>query len=108
MENNKKKLLVPKLSLWVRVVVGAYLLYTAYGLAGGLSNQSEKNLIIFGAFTIAFAVIGVFLVINGGIHLYKGEFVGGKADTEETETTVTEADLPGDEVTKDDDTKKDE
>ena len=58
--------------LIVRVLVGGYLLYTAWNLREGLTEQ--PLLIIAMA---AFAVIGAVLAAHAGWKLYKGEYEGG-------------------------------
>ncbi len=83
--NNKKKNYLPKLSLYIRVAVGAFLIYEAYGISGGISKYTGKDFYVLGTFVILFAIIGVFFIISGGLHLLKGEYEGGKADNNETD-----------------------
>ena len=71
----KESKLYTQLYLYIRLLAGGYLLYTAWKIREGLSEQ--PLLLIAMA---AFAVIGIALAAHAGWKLYRGEYEGGKAD----------------------------
>lgn len=90
-DNEKKKIptkqLPTKLTLTIRLLVGAYLLYTAYGLFPGATSPTEENHLFLAVFMIVFAVIGVLLLVVPGRALLQGRYVGGELDAGEEETS---------------------
>lgn len=76
-ENNTNKYLPTKISLTVRILVGVYLLYTAYSLTGAIGTHTGGELLFFIFFTAAFAVIGAALILLSGRALIKGKYAGG-------------------------------
>lgn len=88
--------LVNKMSLIFRIVVGGYLLYTAYSLVPAIQNDTSNQKIFFALFTVLFIAVGGFLAIKSIQSLIYGRYIGGPADpaTQEAaeeagETTVT-------------------
>lgn len=83
-QNEKKKIptkqLPTKLTLTIRLLVGAYLLYTAYGLFPGATSDTEEGRLFLAIFMVLFAVIGVLLLVVSGGALLKGRYVGGELD----------------------------
>ena len=80
--NDTGKRLPGQSSLMIRILVGGYLLYLSYSLLDGFINGSDMNKYMLGAFMIAFAIIGVLLIIFSGRDLYQGKYIGGKMDPE--------------------------
>lgn len=80
--NGTGKRLPGQNSLLIRIMVGAYLLYTSYSLSDSFRHGGDTNIYIFGTFTIAFAVIGVMLIFFSGRDLYRGKYIGGRMDPE--------------------------
>ena len=72
---NQEPKLYTQLYLYIRLLAGGYLLYTAWKLRDGIGEQ--PLLLIAMA---AFAVIGTALAAHAGWKLWKGEYEGGKAD----------------------------
>lgn len=90
-EKNQKietKYLPTKFMLTVRVLVGAYLLYTSYSLIDGVMNGEGRDKYFLGIFMIAFTIIGIALMIFAGRDLLRGKYVGGEMDAGEEETAV--------------------
>lgn len=87
MENRKPKVLVPKLSLFLRIFVGGYLVYTAYGLVDSIVNRQGKDKLFFLIFTVLFAAIGIFLLFFSVKNLLTGVYIGGKADLSNEESS---------------------
>lgn len=86
-DNEKKKIptkqLPTKLTLTIRLLVGVYLLYTAYGLYPGATSSVEENHLLLAFFMVFFAVIGVLLMALSGRALLQGRYVGGELDAGE-------------------------
>ena len=80
------KNLPPRFSLMIRVMVGAYLVYTSYSLIDGVVHGEGRDKYFLGAFMIAFGIIGVLLVLVAGMGLLNGRYVGGELDAGEEET----------------------
>lgn len=72
--------LVNKMSLIFRIVVGGYLLYTAYSLVPAIQNDTSNQKIFFALFTVLFIVVGGFLAIKSIQSLIYGRYIGGPAD----------------------------
>lgn len=79
-------------SLMIRMLVGAYLLYTSYSLLDSFINGGDMNKYMLGAFIAAFAVIGILLVLFAGRDLYRGKYTGGKMDPEMQDEAEDEKD----------------
>ncbi|MBO5093306.1 MAG: hypothetical protein J6C33_02985 [Lachnospiraceae bacterium] len=85
------KYLPTKFTLTVRVLVGAYLLYTSYSLIDGVVSGEGRDKYFFGIFMIAFAIIGILLILFAGCDLLRGKYVDGAMDAgEETEENKIE------------------
>jgi hypothetical protein len=61
----------PKLSLWLRILCGGYLLYLAYGL---LPSIQETPLYI--AAVAVFALVGLVLAVHSIVKLCRREYAG--------------------------------
>lgn len=81
-ERNMGKRLPRQNSLMIRILVGAYLLYTSYSLLDSFINGGDMNKYMLGAFILFFTVIGILLILLSGRDLYRGRYVGGKMDPE--------------------------
>ena len=96
-DNEKKKIptkqLPTKLTLTIRLLVGAYLLYTAYGLFPGATSPTEENHLFLAFFMVVFAVIGVMLLVVSGRSLLQGRYVDGELDAGEEEVSDEDAPL---------------
>lgn len=92
--NGKKKKptgqLPTKLTLTIRLLVGAYLLYTAYGLFPGATSSTQEDHLFLAVFMVLFAVIGVLLLAISGRALLQGRYVDGALDAGEEEKTQDE------------------
>lgn len=85
------KYLPTKFTLTVRILVGAYLLYTSYSLIDGVMNGEGRDKYFFGIFMIAFTIIGILLILFAGRDLLRGKYVDGAMDAgEETEENAAE------------------
>ena len=69
-----------KLSLTIRVLVGFYLLYTAYQLFPGATSAEEQGHLLLTVFMVLFVIIGFFLIIVSARSLLQGRYVGGELD----------------------------
>lgn len=85
--NNTGKRLPGQNSLMIRILVGAYLLYTSYSLLDGFINGSDMNKYLLGTFILLFTVIGILLVVLSGRDLYRGKYSGGRMDPETEDET---------------------
>lgn len=98
MEQNKNsekkkiptKQLPTKLSLMIRLLAGAYLLYTAYGLFPGATSSTQENHLLLAVFMVLFVVIGILLLVVSGRALLQGRYVGGELDAGEEEEAQVE------------------
>lgn len=84
MENGRKNY-PSKISLILRIVVSAYLLYLAWGLRGAPASHTGTQKLFFIAAIAVFAIVGAVL---GGFSLrayIKGEYdqPGGESDSDE-------------------------
>ncbi len=97
MEKNQKnekiqsKYLPTKFMLTVRVLVGAYLLYTSYSLIDSVVNGTGRDKYFLGIFMIAFTIIGILLMFFAGRDLLRGKYIGGEMDAGEEEDIEQEA-----------------
>ena len=100
-QNTKKNEKIPskylptKFMLTIRVLVGAYLLYTAYSLIDGVVNGAGRDKYFLGIFMVAFTIIGILLMIFAGRDLMRGKYIGGELDAGDDE--ADEADEAGEE-----------
>lgn len=86
------KYLPTRFTLTVRILVGAYLLYTSYSLIDGVINGEGRDKYFFGIFMIAFTIIGILLILFAGRDLLRGKYVDGAMDAgEETEEKAAES-----------------
>ncbi len=92
------KNLPPRFSLMIRVMVGAYLVYTSYSLIDGVVHGEGRDKYFLGVFMIAFGIIGVLLVLIAGMGLLNGRYVGGELDAgeEEASPAIAEAESQSD------------
>ena len=75
-ETEKGKKYPPQMSLTIRAIVGAYVLYLAYQIATSDSEVTIPMWIAVGVFVVA----GAGLVIMSIKHFICGEYEGGKKD----------------------------
>lgn len=81
-----------KFMLTVRVLVGAYLLYTSYSLIDGVIGGEGRDKYFLGTFMIAFAIIGILLMFFAGRDLLRGKYIGGELDAgDDTEELAADA-----------------
>lgn len=79
MDNNENKKKLPnKMRLTLGVVVGAYLLYLAYGLFENLGNHAGTEQLLFGACACVFAAVGSGLAAYAARALIRGEYDKGE------------------------------
>lgn len=78
----EKVKLPTKVTLTIRVLVGGYLLYTAYSLIDAFKTNTGKEQLFFGVFMLLFVVCGIFLVVHGVRGLINGKYIGGAMDLE--------------------------
>lgn len=83
--DQKGRVLPTKVVLTIRVLVGAYLLYTAYSLIGGVTGGEGRDKYFFAAFIVFFTVAGIILMIFSGRDLMRGKYAGGAMDPGEAE-----------------------
>lgn len=83
----KKRYTTTQAVLSIRVLVGAYVIYMAYGI---LTSGNDKSIFMILA-AILLGIAGAILVALSGLQLMRGQYAGGKADKGEIE--AGEADL---------------
>lgn len=66
--------------LFVRILVGAYLLYIVSSLKDTLKNVEANSWILFLAIAFVFGIIGIVLIGHSGKCLMSGEYIGGSKD----------------------------
>lgn len=71
-----------KMSLSIRVVIGAYLVYTAYGLIQSSFKYEGKQFAAYFIAGIFFGLFGLVCTIHAIVTYQKGAYVGGKMDVE--------------------------
>ncbi|WMC94262.1 hypothetical protein [Kineothrix sp. MB12-C1] len=84
-KGGKKIYLPTKLSLTIRLMVAAYLLYIVYSLRDVTQKYSGSELVFFLVAIAAFVVIGVLLIIHSARALAMGKYVGGAMDREDND-----------------------
>ena len=87
-EKMEKKYLATKMMLMIRILVGGYLIYTAYSLIGAIEKNTGKERIFFICFIIAFTAVGVWFIINSLYSMKIGKYVGGALDAGDAEEVV--------------------
>lgn len=92
-ENDKKKgrILPQKGLLFIRLIVGAYLLYTSYSLIDSVRTNAEGKGWLFLIFIVLFTICGIFLIILSGKQLKNGEYAGGAMDEHVYEEETVDA-----------------
>lgn len=82
-EGKKKAGYLPtRLSLTIRLLVAAYLVYIVYSLKGVNEKYAGTELVFFIIAMVAFSIIAVFLIIHSLRALSTGRYVGGAMDTD--------------------------
>lgn len=71
-----RKFFPTQLSLTIRVIVGAYVIYSMYE---AFTSSDEKSTILY-VLIVLLTIIGAVLVVWSLKKLIKGEYAGGKAD----------------------------
>ena len=67
--------LYTQMYLYIRLLAGGYLLYTAWKIRDGIAEQPLLLIAL-----AAFIIIGIAMAAHAGWKLWKGEYEGGKAD----------------------------
>ncbi|MGN0304782.1 MAG: hypothetical protein ACI4D2_01345 [Lachnospiraceae bacterium] len=80
MEKEKKVYRLTKASYVVRVLVGAYLLYTVYELVNNWQECTGMTLVFSVLGAIVFLLLGIFFVIQGIFMIQTGRYAGGVMD----------------------------
>lgn len=80
MGKNKKKPLLPKSTLVIRLIAGAYLIYLAFELITSLNVENGAPVWVSVLAALAFAVVGIILAFCSGKDFLKGNFQGGIMD----------------------------
>lgn len=80
MEKKDKRSLATKWSLVIRLLVGGYLIYTAYTLIEAIKTKNGMEQLFFIVFTALFTILGIILILMSGKSFIKGEYEGGSAD----------------------------
>lgn len=91
-KKGKKKLchsLPMKNSLYLRLLVGVYLIYIDYSLRNTLQQKEGAELIFFIGAMAIFGLIAAVLLLHSGYCLMKGQYRDGAEDTSEDENTKT-------------------
>ncbi len=80
------------MNLYLRIIVGGFLVYLAYTLAIDLGNTSGNDTIIFAVAAGVFTLAGIGVVIWSIYRLMKKDYYDPMTDmeTEEKETTTDE------------------
>lgn len=63
-----------KSRMMIRILAGGYLIYLGFDLMKGVLEGSSSNIMLFMLIGIAFIGIGLFLMINSGLVLYKKDY----------------------------------
>ncbi|MBQ8527421.1 MAG: hypothetical protein IJ429_03020 [Lachnospiraceae bacterium] len=72
-------------NLWLRIMVGGFLLYLAYSLGVELKNAKGNDLLIFGGATALFILSGVVIVGWSLYRLIKRDYYDPMLDDEDDE-----------------------
>jgi hypothetical protein len=76
-----------KFMLTIRILVGGYLIYTAYELIKGIRSRTGWDRYVIGAFMIAFTITGIGLIIVSFRNMLKGKYIGGTMDYNKENTS---------------------
>lgn len=94
MENKKRqRLLVPKFTLMLRIIIGGYLLYTSYSLIEAITTTTGKEQLLFILATAVFTIVGIICIFFSVRSFSRGEYQGGSADTSVVEEDVIESEV---------------
>lgn len=74
-----------KNSLYLRIVVGLYLIYIDYSLPKTFQQKEGTELIFFIGAMVIFGLIAAALLLHSGYCLMKGQYRDGAEDTSEEE-----------------------
>lgn len=77
----KNSYLPTKLSLFIRIAVGGYLLYIVYTLRDVTQKYTGKELLFFLVAIALFGILGIFLCIHSIRGFIKGRYEGGAMDS---------------------------
>ena len=83
--------MVPKSSLFIRIVAGAYVIYLGEKLINSSLADRPENYILYIAAGVIFALIGLYWLVGSGIKMVKKEYRDEKKEepVEETEESAT-------------------
>ena len=81
---------LPKSSLLLRTIAGAYLLYLVYSLLGGLASAEGSQRLLLLAAALVFAAVGLWLLVTTLRRFVRGEYRGGARDPERGKGDETE------------------
>lgn len=99
MEQKNKNELIPTSKLptpfvlLARALVGGYLIYTAGSLVDSTIHGQGRDVYFFGISMVAFAIIGMILIILSAKSYIEGRYVGGKLDGGEDADIIDGADF---------------
>lgn len=62
------------MNLWLRIMIGVFLVYMAYSIGVDLTNTSGKDTWIFAAATLLFAVSGIVIACCSSYRLIKKDY----------------------------------
>ena len=71
-----------RIMLSIRIILGGYLMYLAYGLRESFVLPIAKENIIFIIAAVAFVIVGILIIFFSISDLKNGKFQGGEMDAE--------------------------
>ncbi len=77
----------PQISLFLRLLGGAYLVYLAYGLIDAAAGS-----LLYTVALAVFALVGIALVLHSGLKLYRKEFSRPNAAAQDDTTNEEQTD----------------
>lgn len=87
--------MVPKSSLFIRIVAGAYVIYLGERLIKSSLADRPENYILYIAAGVIFALIGLYWLVGSGIKMVKKEYrddsIRGRMNESENETEEVKA-----------------
>ena len=87
--------MVPKSSLFIRIVAGAYVIYLGEKLIHSSLADRPENYILYIAAGVIFALIGLYWLVGSGIKMVKKEYrddsIRGRMNESENETEEVKA-----------------
>ena len=87
--------MVPKSSLFIRIVAGAYVIYLGEKLINSSLADKPENYILYIAAGVIFALIGLYWLVGSGIKMVKKEYrddsIRGRMNESENETEEVKA-----------------